>query len=892
MEEPGQPHINQKDFPNLLKSILERITDAFVALDKNWCYTYMNKKAGEIFNRQPEQMIGKHIWTEFPEGIGQPFYKAYHKAMAEQQYIYLEEYYTPYDKWFENHIYPSPEGLSIYFRDITHTKKQFLNIQESEERFRQLFENSMDAILLTAPDGSIYSANPAATRMFGRPEEEIKQIGRNGLVDVSDPRLKPALEERAKKGSFLGELNFFRKNGTKFTAEVSTSLFLDNEQRQRTTMIIRDITERKRIEQLLDTEKIVLEMISSGASLDLILEKIVLNIEVLTPGTIASILLLDIDGLHIHYGVSPHLPVDYNKALEGVEIGPQAGSCGTAAYRRELVIVTDIESDPLWINYRELARTYGLRACWSLPILNSEGKVLGTFAMYFMKPQSPKEEDIKLLNRASHIAQIAIERKLAEDSKRESEELFSKIFKASPIALSIAKISDGKLTEVNEVWCRLMEFSREEAIGYTLEDLNIIDSEIRAKLREEFLREGALRFVESVITTKSGNKKNILTSAELITSKGNNFAIILTLDITERMKSERLILEASNRLRFLIEGTATGLWDWDLNTNQVKYSHEWKQMLGYEDCEIVDNLDEWKRLTHTDDVDNVLKIVGKFLKKRTGTLETEFRMQHKSGEYRWILSRAAILFDEEMKSDHLVGLHIDITERKQIEEELKKSKKELEQLNKHQNEIREEERTNLSRELHDELGQNLTALKIDLKNAQNKYTGDMESFKKFGIMLSIVDETIKKVQEISSDLRPGILDDLGLVPAIEWYTDEFENRTKIKCTCTLEDNEINNPLFNTALYRIVQEALTNIIRHAKASNVNIKLLYDKDKVLLTIKDDGIGIPEEKIYQTSSLGLIGIRERIRHFNGSFSIVTRKNKGTELKVIIPLKKQLTQ
>src|SRR4029077_17467757 len=89
------------------KAAIERVSDAFVALDKNWCYTYMNKRAGEIFNRDPKKMIGKHIWTEFPEGIDQPFYKAYYQAMEEQKYIHLEKYYQPYDRWFENRIYPS-----------------------------------------------------------------------------------------------------------------------------------------------------------------------------------------------------------------------------------------------------------------------------------------------------------------------------------------------------------------------------------------------------------------------------------------------------------------------------------------------------------------------------------------------------------------------------------------------------------------------------------------------------------------------------------------------------------------------------------------------------------------------------------------------------------------
>jgi len=105
------------------KTILERVSDAFVALDKNWVYTYVNKKAAQIFGRQPEDMVGKHIWTEFPEGIGQPFYKAYYRAMENQKYEYIQEYYSPYDLWFENHIYPSPDGLTIYFADVTERKK-------------------------------------------------------------------------------------------------------------------------------------------------------------------------------------------------------------------------------------------------------------------------------------------------------------------------------------------------------------------------------------------------------------------------------------------------------------------------------------------------------------------------------------------------------------------------------------------------------------------------------------------------------------------------------------------------------------------------------------------------------------------------------------------------
>ena len=107
-----------------LTDIFERITDAFVALDTNWCYTYMNKKAGDILHCDPVAIIGKHVWTAFPEGVGQPFYYAYQKAMSEQQYIHIEEFYAPYKRWFENHIYPSAEGLSIFLETLLLTNRR------------------------------------------------------------------------------------------------------------------------------------------------------------------------------------------------------------------------------------------------------------------------------------------------------------------------------------------------------------------------------------------------------------------------------------------------------------------------------------------------------------------------------------------------------------------------------------------------------------------------------------------------------------------------------------------------------------------------------------------------------------------------------------------------
>ena len=226
--------------------ILERINYAFVALDKNWCYTYMNKKAGEIFNRNPQDMIGKHIWTELPEGIGQPFYKEYYRAMADQKYIYLEEYYPPSNKWFENHIYPSPEGLSIYFRDITEKKKAEEEITESELNYRSLFEQASDAIFITGTDFNFIDINTSGCKLTGYSKDEFIKLTPNDLVFKEDLKANPFKKDQLKSGkTFSYERRLKRKDGTAVAVEANTKFLLDG----RVVTFVRDITDRKKAEE-------------------------------------------------------------------------------------------------------------------------------------------------------------------------------------------------------------------------------------------------------------------------------------------------------------------------------------------------------------------------------------------------------------------------------------------------------------------------------------------------------------------------------------------------------------------------------------------------------------------------------------------------------------------
>ncbi|HEY4048727.1 MAG TPA: ATP-binding protein, partial [Acidobacteriaceae bacterium] len=181
---------------------------------------------------------------------------------------------------------------------------------------------------------------------------------------------------------------------------------------------VMDTTERKRAEGLRDGESRILEMIARDSPLEETLEKLVRVVETQFAGLLSSVLLLDEDGQHVRHGAAPSLPKPYIEAIDGICIGPKAGSCGTAMYRRESVVVTDILQDSLWEAYRGVAQPYGFRACWSTPILAHSGKVLGSFAMYYREPRNPSPAETRALEMATHLAGIAIERKLAREERQ------------------------------------------------------------------------------------------------------------------------------------------------------------------------------------------------------------------------------------------------------------------------------------------------------------------------------------------------------------------------------------------------------------------------------------------------------------------------------------------
>lgn len=232
----------------------------------------------------------------------------------------------------------------------------------------------------------------------------------------------------------------------------------------------------------------------------------------------------------------------------------------------------------------------------------------------------------------------------------------------------------------------------------------------------------------------------------------------------------------------------------------------------------------------------------------------------------------------------------EIIERKNAEEELKSSRKQLRNLSLYLQNVREEERTRIAREIHDDLGQALTALKMDLSWLENRLPENQNLlFDKTASMSKLIDSTIRSVQKISAELRPGLLDDLGLSAAIEWQAEEFQKRSGISCKVNLSFNDDSlDTVLSTAIFRIFQETLTNIVRHSNATEASVSVIEQSGKLTIEVKDNGKGITEEQISDAKSLGIIGIRERVRPWGGEVNIKGKKGKGTTVAVIIPMAK----
>ena len=332
-----------------------------------------------------------------------------------------------------------------------------------------------------------------------------------------------------------------------FTVEMSAG------QPTRLRGVMIDVTERRKEEAFHEGHRRVLEMIAADTPLQEALKGIVEFIEPQSRGMACSILLLDDDGVHVRHGAAPTLPESYIRAIDGASIGPKAGSCGTAMYLGQRVIVTDILEDPLWEAYRDLADMFGLRACWSTPILTHKGNVLGTFAMYYNEPRSPSADELRLTAAATHLAGIAIERHRSEQALKRSEERYRRIVDTA--YEGIWMIDDtNTIVFVNQRMAEMLGYSVDEMLGRSARNFTESEPSEEQNDRMRRRRTGVTEQFDFRFRRKDGSELwGIVSTTPVWNEGGGKFggSLGMVTDITERKRAEQELRRNNEQIREL-----------------------------------------------------------------------------------------------------------------------------------------------------------------------------------------------------------------------------------------------------------------------------------------------------------------------------------------------------
>jgi len=449
---------------------------------------------------------------------------------------------------------------------------------------------------------------------------------------------------------------------------------------------------------------------------------------------------------------------------------------------------------------------------------------------------------------------------------------------------------NGNILLVNDSFCKIFHMEKEQLLGKPFsivydkdeqEDaLKTFQTDIRNnKIKTLFDRENTLC---------NGKKAWFEFSNSFLTLPGENkITLSIIKDISERKKSEIELRESESKYKMLFNNANDAVFVTQLSDEKsygdfIEVNEVACTRLGYTKEEFL-QLSPSAIVSQKDIYDFNLNM-DRLFKERHVVYDLVHRAKDKKLIPVEINSHLFFYNDKPT----VLSIARDITERKQAEEKLKRTSKLLRELATHLQSIREEERTMIAQEIHDELGQVLTALKIQISLLAKKLNKNQESLKaKINSLSDMIDASVESVQKISAKLRPGILDELGLIAAIEWQTEEFEKLTNIKCSIVLPKEElILEKDKSTAIFRIFQEALTNIARHSQATKAQISLLNHQSYISLEIQDNGKGITQDQIKDFKSLGIHGMEERAMVFGGQVYIEGIAGKGTTVKVEIPI------
>ena len=455
-------------------------------------------------------------------------------------------------RWFlaRGSVVRGPDGTAVSMAgtdtDITE-RRLGEELRQAEEMNRRIVESSGDCVKIFGLDGTLLYINPEGLRALELADAHT--LLNRPLADFIDGATRQAAEDamgHARRGG-RGRFQYLMRTATGvptwWDAVVTPITGIDGTVVQ-LLMVSRDVTERRREETLRTGQHQVLELIATGAPLPTILESIVRLVESEAEGMACTILLLDEDGATIRHGAAPSMPEGYLQALQGLTIGPSAGSCGTAMYRGEPVIVVDVETDPLWAPYRGLAARFGFRACWSTPIFSPERKVLGSLAMYYAQPRAPRADEQRLIDVAADIARIAIEQRRAYEALAHSEARTRAILRAIPDWMFLTTL-DGVILDFHAQDPSKLYATPAAFLGRAVRD--VLPASVANALAEVFARAIVTNEPEKVEYTLDIDGREGFFEAVVVTCDGDKI-LSMVRDITDRRRAE---LEADSHRREL-----------------------------------------------------------------------------------------------------------------------------------------------------------------------------------------------------------------------------------------------------------------------------------------------------------------------------------------------------
>ncbi len=491
---------------------------------------------------------------------------------------------------------------------------------------------------------------------------------------------------------------------------------------------------------------------------------------------------------------------------------------------------------------------------------------------------------------ASRIGETLVDRRVVityEDitDQKTAEEVYMTMAESSQVGVYV--VQDGKFLYINPIGAAYAGYRVEDLIGMnSMQLVHPDDREQVIRKAKSMLRGKNKTPHEFRIFTKEGQTRWIMETVTPIRFKEQKAILGNSMDITAQKEAQKKLEELEALEASILESIPHAVIG--LRDRRVFFANDGlEKVFGWKAKELIG---QSTRLLYrsNDEFEEITQLLYSTLERRR-SFSIEYPCLRRDGaEIQCMISAARI--GEKLENRSIVITFENITYRKQFEREIELSRGRLRDLSMHLQTVREKERTRIARELHDELGQLLTALNTGVILLKKKLPPDQPHLlERTKSMKELIDMTMQTVKRIYMDLRPGMLDHLGLPVTVEWQCQEFQKRTGIKCSVAVEPEDMmpDNDLSIT-IFRILQETLTNVARHSRAKQVEVRLREVDDDLELVVMDNGKGIGEDEMQKPKSFGLLGIRERVDFRGGEVRIIGRKRKGTTVTVRLPIRK----